>query len=417
MEVWVAVLEAERHPLVEANPIARKIRPTIPGVGGDGPDGRQAYLVRSRFEASLIQLHRMSWDGHTLLDPVGVELATGSGFAGPKLYQRNGYYYIFTPQGAISSGEQAVLRASAIDGPYERRVLLEQGSTDVAGPHGGAWVDLPSGEAWFFYNQQAGGWGRLVHLQPASWSSDDWPSIGVDWDENGVGEPVRDVDLPDVGTVAPPGVPASSDEFSSTELGLQWMWNHNPDPSAWSLSERPGWLRLRAQPLASSSGETALGEAVPFSEDSLLFAYDTLVQRAMGQASTGQALLDTSGMVEGQRAGLALFGKQSAWVGVALTDGIRRVAGQVDGTWFEGPELEGERIHLQARVTTTVDAVVAYSLDGATYTVIGNPLHTTRSYYQGVKYALFTYLPSTSAPGGAADFDYFRLAHDGPRQR
>ena len=67
----------------------------------------------------------MVYDGHNS-DPT---------IEGPKFYQRNGYYYIFAPAGGVSTGWQTILRSKNVFGPYERKVVMDQGSSTVNGPH------------------------------------------------------------------------------------------------------------------------------------------------------------------------------------------------------------------------------------------------------------------------------------------
>ncbi|MCR5130631.1 MAG: glycoside hydrolase 43 family protein [Prevotella sp.] len=148
----------------------------------------QAYLGRSRHGAGPIIVHRMSPDGKQLLDD-GVTVYTGPVAEGTKFLKRNGYYYLIIPEGGVGQGWQTVLRSKDIYGPYERRIVLERGTTQVNGPHQGALVDTPDGNWWFYHFQETPVLGRVVHLQPAGWQ-DDWPYMGVDLDGNGVGEPV-----------------------------------------------------------------------------------------------------------------------------------------------------------------------------------------------------------------------------------
>ncbi|MBP6760077.1 MAG: glycoside hydrolase 43 family protein, partial [Flavobacterium sp.] len=108
---------------------------------------------------------------------------------GPKLYKRNGYYYVFAPAGGVPTGWQTVLRSKSIWGPYEKRKVLDQGKSKVNGPHQGAWVQTQTGEDWFFHFQDKFAYGRVVHLQPMKWIND-WPVIGTDKDGDGTGEPV-----------------------------------------------------------------------------------------------------------------------------------------------------------------------------------------------------------------------------------
>lgn len=175
------------------------------------------------------------YDGH----------ATQPTIEGPKLYKRNGYYYIFAPAGGVKTGWQTVLRARKILGPYEERIVMRQGSTPVTGPHQGAWVDTQTGEDWFLHFQDVGSAGRILHLQPMHWV-DDWPVIGSDPKGCGCGEPVLQYRKPDVGARWPIDAPEDSDFFKGPKLGLQWQWNAN-DQDDWYQMEKTG-LRLNAVP-------------------------------------------------------------------------------------------------------------------------------------------------------------------------
>ena len=143
-------------------------------------DDGQAYLGRSRHRAGPIIVHRMSADGRQLLDE-GITVYTGPVAEGTKFMKRNGYYYLIIPEGGVGTGWQTVLRARNIYGPYERRIVLEQGSTTINGPHQGALVEGANGEWWFYHFQETPVLGRIVHLQPVRWEND-WPVIGQDLD-------------------------------------------------------------------------------------------------------------------------------------------------------------------------------------------------------------------------------------------
>jgi beta-xylosidase len=108
---------------------------------------------------------------------------------GPKFYKRHGFYYLFAPAGGVTSGWQLVLRSENVYGPYEAKVVMAQGKTNINGPHQGAWVTTAGGENWFIHFQDKGAYGRVVHLNPMSWKND-WPVIGTDIDGEGCGEPV-----------------------------------------------------------------------------------------------------------------------------------------------------------------------------------------------------------------------------------
>jgi beta-xylosidase len=176
----------------------------------------------------------MVYDGHEK-DPT---------IEGPKFYKRNGYYYIFAPAGGVSTGWQTVLRSKNVYGPYERKIVMDQGNTPVNGPHQGAWVDTKNGEHWFLHFQDRDAYGRVVHLQPMKWVND-WPVIGEDKDGDGKGQPVLVYKKPNVGKTHPAQTVADSDEFNSPVLGAQWQWQANPK-EGWAFPTNNGSLRMFA---------------------------------------------------------------------------------------------------------------------------------------------------------------------------
>ena len=196
----------------------------------------QAYLIHSHKGAGPLILHKMSSDGTQLLDD-GVEIYRGPTAEGPKLIKRRAYYFIFLPEGGVATGWQTVLRSKNIYGPYERRIVLPSG-----GPHQGGIVELASGESWFVGFKSTGHLGRITHLLPVKWGEDDWPIFGDS------GRPVDSWKKPNIGGNFPIQRPQTSDGFDSPTLSAIWQWNHNPVNEAWSLTERPGWLRLRGLP-------------------------------------------------------------------------------------------------------------------------------------------------------------------------
>lgn len=164
---------------------------------------------------------------------------------GPKLYRRDGYYYIFAPAGGVATGWQMALRSRNIWGPYEYRTVLFQGDTQINGPHQGGWVTDTAGKDWFVHFQDVGALGRITHLQPINWK-DGWPVMGDN------GQPVAEHPLP--AENAPRYEIATSDDFSGDTLGLQWQWQANPKPEYYAML-RPG-LKLFCR--ANSSRENFL---------------------------------------------------------------------------------------------------------------------------------------------------------------
>ena len=377
-------------------------------------DDGQAYLLRSEMGADPVILHKMSADGTEILDG-GTLIAYGPVLEGPKMLKRNGYYYIFAPEGGIEQGYQVVMRSRNIKGPYEKRVVLEQGSTDVNGPHQGSWVELENGEAWFYHFQQINGYGRVLWLEAASWGDDGWPVMGQDYDGNGIGEPVKVVPKPTIAGNHPVTVPASSDEFNDATLGLQWLWNHNPDRTHWSLTERPGFLRLRALPLSEKSGYTHNLNPVPY-DSSILFAKNTLAQLVMGKESEATTEMHLTDIQTGQYAGLSLFNQRYASVGVRQQGGVTQLYAARNDTQQPGPTLDQNQVWFRARVEFTDGQAMGhtyYSLDNKNFTELGEPIPIVRAWFEGTKYALFNY--NEEDRGGTVDFNWFHYQHDGPK--
>lgn len=152
---------------------------------------------------------------------------------GPKLYKRNGYYYILAPAGGVPHGWQTALRARDIRGPYEQKIVMMRGESAVNGPHQGALVESADGKSWFLHFQDVGVCGRVVHLQPVRWEND-WPVIGQEHDGEGWGEPVAEWEAPAASTSRLP----DADEHRFGLPSLAWQWNANG---------REEWLTLGAE--------------------------------------------------------------------------------------------------------------------------------------------------------------------------
>lgn len=360
-------------------------------------DDGKAYLGHSLKGAGPIIINRMSADGRTLLD-AGTTVYTGPNAEGTKIYKRHGHYYLIIPQNGVSAGDQWVLRSDGIDGPYTSeagKAVLHAGN-GVNGPHQGGLVDTPSGQWWFMHFQENGAAGRVVWLEPAAWTKDDWLRIGVDANGDGVGEPVLTYPKPDTGRAGRITAPATDDDFTARRLGLQWEWNHNPDDAHWSLSARPGYLRL--EPVGAVS-------------DAYL-ARNTATQKLLGRSGTATTELDTSGMVDGQDAGLLHISGSAQWVGVERGGGVRRIKAVIGGTAIDGPALTGDRVWLRTTIDLDGATYLLYSLDGIHFTRIGGPLTLSFANWKGDKVGLFS--DNAAGTGGKADFAWFHYTHDGP---
>ena len=353
----------------------------------------QAYLGRSKHGAGPIIIHKMSPDGWELLDD-GFTVYTGPVAEGTKIYKRDGYYYLSIPEGGVKGGWQTILRSRNIYGPYEKKVVMEQGSTDINGPHQGALVDTPDGEWWFYHFQFVDPIGRVVHLQPAHWK-DGWPVIGVDIDMNGIGEPVRTWTKPQVAAAAITR-PQTDDDFSSPSLGVQWQYNHNPRPECVSLTDRKGWLRL-----------------VALQADSLKVSHNMLSQKTMGYHSEVTTRLDVSRMTDGQRAGMLCTGNLFNGIGVMCREGKRFLYLEQNGRTEQIKSINDKIVYLRAVIDyPDNEHRLYYSTDGKRYVEAGKPYSLKFGSWKGTRIGVYSY--NTKADGGIADFDFFTYVTDGP---
>ncbi|MBN2371101.1 MAG: glycoside hydrolase [Vicinamibacteria bacterium] len=264
--------------------------------------------------------------------------------------------------------------------------------------HQGGMVDTPSGEWWSIIMQDHGSIGRMIALVPITWDNG-FPLIGL---PGNLRKAPNTWIKPDTGHTADPRpLFARGDNFDSPKLDPVWQWNHVPDDSKWSLTEKPGVLRLYSLPA-----------------DSFWMARNSLTQRPMGPESVTTVELDVSGLHARDTAGLALLNAPYAWIGVAKTaDGAMvQMFDQTNGRLTSGPASPA-RVWLRVACNfDSEEAVFSWSSDGKRFTPLGEAFVMVFQLitFQGVRAALFNYNAS-GQPGGYADFDNYAV--DEPRAR
>lgn len=254
--------------------------------------GLKSVLLMAELDSTASEVivpSRIIFDGHE----------TQPTCEGPKLYKRNGYYYIFHPAGGVRTGWQTVLRSKNIYGPYEEKVVLSQGKTDINGPHQGAWVTTATGEDWFLHFQDREAYGRIVHLQPMTWKND-WPVIGDN------GSPVSEWKKPKTGIndgIIPLVVPQTNDEFSASQLGLQWQWMAEPMPDWYFCDIKNRKLRLYS--VSNNFSENNL-------KDELKRIPNLLMQKLPAEnfTVTTRVRLIQDNRYNGETAGIVVSGKE-----------------------------------------------------------------------------------------------------------
>lgn len=316
------------------------------------------------------------------------ELGGHFGMEGSHVYKINGKYYITCPAGG-TEGWQICLRSDNIYGPYEHKLIANDDSSyPPNGLHQGGMVQLKNGDWWFIIMQDRGPIGRVANLLPVTWT-DGWPMLGVD------GKDVVTYPKPDVERKCRITAPATSDEFSDKRLGLQWQWNHNPDPERYSLTERRGYMRLKAAQAADLNN-----------------ARNTLTQRVQGPLSQGSVEMESDGMKTGGVAGLGVFQKPYAFVGVEKTEeGYDLVMSNNGKVVAREKNIPGRKIWLRARTDDKLfRAVFYYSLDGKIFRPFGEELQMGLGlYWTANRFALFHFSTTSEGVDGQVDFNWFRM--------
>jgi beta-xylosidase len=350
---------------------------------------------------------RLVFDGH----PVNTTTE------GPKFYKRNGYYYIFCPAGGVKTGWQLALRSKNVYGPYEEKRVMEQGKSDINGPHQGAWVDTPDGKQdWFFHFQDLYAYGRLVMLQHMKWVND-WPVIGEDKDGDGCGTPVSTYKKPNVGKTYPITTPVESDEFSANTLGLQWQWQANSNPLWYFPAGDKGYLRLFAWNL--------IGNA-----KNLWDAPNLLLQKFPAPNFKATTKLTFNPFKKGERAGLVVFGQDYGIININNTDkglvinqsGCKNASKGTSEIVNDSIAINQNTVYFRVEIKQSKDkknnegiwepkatCTFSYSLDGNKFVTFGKSFAAWEGKWVSAKVGIFCQRSAWLNDSGYADFDWFRV--------
>ena len=329
------------------------------------------------------------------------------GLEGTHVYKINGYYYLYCTYGG-RDGIQAAFRSKNIYGPYEEKVVIRDTTEGINfGIHQGALIKAQTGEWWTMLFVDSGPFGRFPSLQPVTWVYG-WPMVGVN------GQAVVKYKKPNVGKTYSIKTLPTSDEFDSEILGMQWGWNHNPDPRKWSLTENRGYLRLKTAKVV----------------DSLQKARNTLTQRMFAYysdslSSIATTKMDFGNIKDGDIAGLAIFQNPYAYIGIKKVHGRNYIIMVNNGKTIDSLAVDKSTIYLRASAIYgsgaadyfdrkgargTGTASFLYSFDDKSFLKIGTELNMEFNLriFTGNKFCLFNY--ATKTLGGYVDFDWFRTS-------
>jgi xylan 1,4-beta-xylosidase len=385
-------------------------------------DDGKIYAIYGASRPTIVELNK----DITELIPNSQRPMTAQGMGeGHHLYKLKGKYFDVSASPGGHT-DQVVARADSIDGPWKVESMVRSESLGVPSQNGvrggrgtnqtftithsdpnagggltlhqGGIVDTPSGEWWSIIMQDHGSIGRMVALVPITWDNN-FPLIGL---PGNLRKAPNTWIKPNTGyTQDPKPLFVHSDNFDSAKLNPVWQWNHVPDDSKWSLTEKPGTLRLHSLPATD-----------------FWTARNTLTQRPVGPECIATVELNASGLQEGDTAGLVLLNAPYAWIAFCKTSegAVVQMFDQTNRR-LTNAQTFVTRVWLRAACNfDTEEAVFSWSADGKEFSPLGDPfvMGFQLITFQGVRLALFNY-NTTGKPGGYADFDNFTL--DEPRAR
>jgi beta-xylosidase len=385
-----------------ANPVGPWSAPKLilSAAGWDDPcpfwdeDGR-AYLVATHF--ALERSNGKTYNIHLFaMDPEGDALIAGRdrilhesrGSEANKLYKIHGlYFHFFTevrPEGRVVIME----RAKSLDGPWEERQVIHVRPRIDKEPNQGGLIELPTGKWYFLSHQGTGDWeGRAGVLLPVTWI-DGWPIMGR-VGKDGIGNMVWTANAP-IPFVEHSNGLAVSDEFDGPQLKPAWDWNYQPNPALWSLSDRPGFLRLFAAPALHP--------------DDLRSVPDLLTQRALRSAdSTATVKIDLASMQDGQQAGLMHYAQHVCALAVTRKAQIFGIGFARDNSYGAATPIAAKQVWLRSNWGLDGVGRFSYSTDGVGFSPIGTPCKAGWAFYRGDRIGVYT-----TGSSGYVDLDAFR---------
>lgn len=378
-------------------------------------DDGACYLVhgyaasRAGFN-SVLTLRRMSEDGMSLKDEEKTDIFDARGrhdtLEGPKLFKRNGWYYIIAPAGGIEHGYQVMLRSKCIEGPYEDRIILHEleGGT-INGPRQGNIVADDSGREWFLHFRDMGSYGRVICLEPVKWLEDGWAVFGEDVNGDGIGEPVQTFTKPYVSGNYPAEIPQTDDDFTGEGPGFIWQWNANHKKDWYDTSQNPGHLRLRA--------------LMPETSGCLFDQRNLLACKFPSPNFTAEVTVRL--VHDGVRAGLMAVGNQYGFLELSGGPKECRII------WGRGAVLKeeqwekavvkipaGGRHQIRLRLAVRFNAVCSFYYEGedGKFYAIGEEYQTGRDTWMGAKIGLYSIkngVPESDGTERYAEFSGFRV--------
>jgi len=219
----------------------------------------------------------------------------------PHIYKKDGFYYLLLGEGGTEYMHSATIgRSKNILGPYESSPLnpilthanrIGQanpiqgvGHADLVQAKDGSWWLVCLGfrvtQPYSYYHIL----GRETFLAPVDWPQGGWPQV------NGNGTISLDMKTTTL-PLKPFSKPATRSDFDTEQLGLEWQYLRNPVRDNYSLSEKRGWLRIKATP-------NTLNDAKPIS---------AILRRQTEHNFTASTFLQLESSKDNEEAGITLI--------------------------------------------------------------------------------------------------------------
>lgn len=353
-------------------------------------DGTACFVGTHFADKYKTYLFNMTPDGKTIDRSSAIPVNSGAGREANKLIKVGDWYYLIFSEYYPEKGRYVMAKRSRkLMGPYMEEKQLAHPSKFAMEPNQGGIIRAHDGNWYFLTHHGTGSWeGRAVSLLPVTWI-DGWPIVG-NVGSDGIGNMVWKGKIP--GSQTWKNDSSATDHFDGQTISAQWQWNYQPRAEMFSLTERPGWLRLKA--------------FKPLKQSQLLQAGNTLTRRCF-RSSRNEVItkFDISGMTDGQQSGLCHFSKEYASIGVVQNNGIRRIEYKQNDVVTPGDVVNTPYIWLKSVWGLDGKSRFSYSLDGEAFTDFGEIYQLKWGNYRGDRIGIYTY--NDNQENGVIDVDFF----------
>ena len=357
-------------------------------------DEGRAWFVGTRFADNYkTYLWPMATDGKSIEKDKAKLVNEGDWREANKLIKVGDWYYLVFSQHIDGVGRYVMARrtrdmSEGFSAAQERQ--LNYADYDLHEPNQGGIIEGEPGKWYFFTHHGRGDWGgRLGTLLPVTWI-DEWPVIG-NVDENGIGHMQWKVEKPNL--------PKSKSDFTASEqfkdkkIKPHFQWNYQPREDFYSLTERKGWLRLKA--------------FRPVETGNIMKAGNTLAYRVIQFAGSAEIKLDISAMANGQIAGICHFSQDNSYLGVRMIDGKKYIEFKTaDTNPIYGMEITKMQIWFKSEWDSNGVSRYSYSLDGKKYILFGADYQLKWGAYRGDRVGVFSF--NDISDSGYVDVDFFK---------